>query len=189
MLADLIASKHESLIMAFFLAAPVRSFSALEISKRLGLPYLKATHLLNSLAQRGQLHVFSKKAKRYYILNTKYKLLPEIKSYLLKNGPKYQDELFSAIRRLGEVKAAFLSGLFTGYANLPVDLLIVGKVNLKKMDEFLQNAEKLMGQEINYSIMTVDEFLLRRDTFDKFIKDIFDYRYLTVVDEVSKRKK
>jgi len=35
--------------------------------------------------------------------------------------------------------------------------------------------------------MTVEEFLLRRDTFDKFIKDVFDYPHLTVVDELTKK--
>ncbi len=47
----------------------------------------------------------------------------------------------------------------------------------------------MMGQEINYSVMTVEEFLLRRDTFDKFIKDVFDYRHLVVVDDLNKKSK
>lgn len=115
--------------------------------------------------------------------------MPEIKASLLKNGVKYQDELFSAIKKLGVVRAAFLSGLFTGYPNLPVDLLLVGKINLQKLSDFLKAVETLMDQEINYSVMSEDEFILRRDTFDKFIKDIFDYRHLVIVDEITKAKK
>ncbi len=189
MLEEIIDSKVDSAVLSFFLVAPARSFSALEISKRLRLPYGKTAHSLNKLSLHGQLKGFSKKAKKYYLVNRNYKLLPQIKDFLLKNGPKYQDELFSAIRRLGEVKAAFLSGIFTGYPNLPVDLLLVGRINLKKLHEFLKALEKIMGQEINYSIMTVDEFRQRRDTFDRFIKDIFDYRHLVVVDNLSQREK
>jgi hypothetical protein len=37
--------------------------------------------------------------------------------------------------------------------------------------------------------MTPEEFELRRDTFDKFIRDIFDYRHLVVVDELKKTAK
>ena len=188
MLKDIIDSKHDSAVLSFFLVAPERAFSPIEIGKRLNIPHLKLLHALNKLAQHGQLLSFSKKSKKYFMVNAKYQLMPEIKHYLLKNGPSYQDELFSAIKKLGEVKAAFLSGLFTGYGNLPVDLLLVGKINLKKLSEFLPNLEKLMGQEINYSVMTVDEFILRRNTFDKFIKDIFDYRHLVVVDEITKKK-
>lgn len=187
MLDEIIDSKIDSAVLGFFLVAPERSFSPLEISKRLKYPYLKVVQSLNKLARHGQLVSFTKKEKRYYLVNRKYKLLPEIRNYLLENGPKYQDELFLAIKKLGRVQAAFLSGIFTGYTNLPVDLLIVGKVNTAKLDAFLQAIEKIMGQEINYSVMPVEEFDLRRNTFDRFIKDIFDYRYLIVVNELDKK--
>lgn len=189
MLEELLNSKNESAILSFFLVAPQRSFSALEVSKRLIMPYLKTTHSLNKLVEHSQLTSFLKKNKKYYLLNVKYKLLPEIKTYLLKNGQRYEDELFLAIPRLGEIKAAFLSGIFVGYPYLPVDLLLVGKVSLSKLEEFLNALEKMMGQEINYSLMPVSEFELRRHTFDRFIKDIFDYPYLTVLDNLAKKSR
>lgn len=189
MLEQIVDSKNDSSVLSFFLAAPERAFSVLEISKRLNFPYLKAAHSLNKLVTLGPVKVFSKKGKKYYMLNSKYKLLPGLKSFWLKTGPKYQDELFVAIKRLGEVKAAFLSGIFSGEPNLPVDLLVVGKVNLNKLSDFLKALEAMMGQEINYSIMSVEEFTLRRDTFDRFIKDIFDYPHVVVIDELAKKKK
>lgn len=188
MLQDIVDSKVDSAVLSFFLAAPDRSFSVLEVSKRLSLTYLKTAHSLSALVSAGPLKSFTKKGKKYYLLNQKYKLLSEMKNYWLKEGPKYQDELFTAIKKLGDVKAAFLSGIFCGYQTLPVDLLLVGKINLKKLSEFLKHVEKLMGQEINYSIMSVEEFLLRRNTFDKFIKDIFDYNHLVVLDNLTKKK-
>ena len=81
-----------------------------------------------------------------------------------------------------------MSGIFCGHQNLPVDILLVGKINLNKLSDFLKAAEKMMGQEINYSVMSVKEFVQRRETFDRFIKDIFDYRHLVVVDELSGKK-
>lgn len=187
MLEEIIDSKVNSGVLSFFLAMPERSFSVLEVSRRLGIPYLKAAHNLAKLAGVGLLIVFTKKTKKYYYINPHYKLLPEIKNFWAKNGQKGKDELFLAIRSLGDVRAAFLSGIFTGYSNLPVDVLLVGKINLWKLSDFLKAAEKMMGQEINYSIMTVEEFLQRRDTFDKFIKDVFDYRHLAVVDTLRKK--
>lgn len=189
MLEEIIDSKTDSTLLSFFLAAPARSFSIFELSGRLKLPHAAAAHSLNKLVTYGPLAAFSKKGKRYYLLNQKYKLLPQIKTYWLKSGGKYQDELFSAIKKLGEVKAAFLSGIFSGHPELPVDLLLVGKINLNKLADFLKAVEKMMQQEINYSVMSVEEFVLRRDTFDKFIKDIFDYPHLVVVDTLQKKKK
>jgi len=189
MLQDIIDSKNDSLVLGFLLAAPARSFSVLEVSRRLNIPHLKASHALNKLAAEGILKSFAKKGKKYYILNKRYKLLGEIKKYWQKEGPAYQDELVSALKKLGDVRAAFLSGIFCGHANLPVDILLVGKINLNKLANFLKAAEKLMGQEINYSIMTPDEFLQRRNTFDKFIRDIFDYDHLVIIDDLANRKK
>lgn len=187
MLYDIVESKTDSKVLGFLLAAPERSFSVLEVSKRLSLPRLKTAHSLNKLSGQNFLFHVSKGGKKYYLLNFKHPLLGSLKQAAKKEGLKYHDELFSAIKKLGEIKAAFLSGVFTGYPNLPVDILLVGKVNLKKLAEFLKAAQKLMGQDINYSIMTVEEYLLRRDTFDKFIKDIFDYRHVVVHDQLTKK--
>jgi hypothetical protein len=187
MLENIINSKADSAVLAFFMAAPERSFSLKEVAKRLRLPSLKVARSLGKLARHGFLKNFYKRGNKYCIINSRHPLLPQLKNYWKRRGPKYQDELLTAIKKLGRVKAAFLSGVFTGYANLPVDLLLVGKVNLRKLSDFLKSAKKLMGQEINYSVMTVDEFLLRRDTFDRFIKDIFDYRHITVLDELTKK--
>lgn len=189
MLEEIIDSKTDSAVLSFFLTMPERSFSVLEVSRRLNIPFLKAAHCLAKLAGAGLLTGFVKKTKKYYYINPHYKLLPEIKNFWAKNSQKGKDELFLAVKRLGDVRAAFLSGIFTGYPNLPVDVLLVGKINLNKLSDFLKAAEKMMGQEINYSVMTVEEFLQRRDTFDKFIKDVFDYRHLAVVDELGKKKK
>ena len=189
MLREIINSKTDSAVLSFFLTAPERSFSVNELSRRLGLAHLKTARSLNKITNAGALKSFTKKGKKYYLINSKFKLLPEMKTFWLKAGPAYRDELFTAIKALGEIKAAFLSGIFCGYANLPVDILLVGRVSLSKLDEFLKAAEKMMEQEINYSIMTEAEFTLRRDTFDRFIKDIFDYRHLTVVDELAKKRR
>ena len=188
MLEAIINSKDDSVILAFLLAAPARAFSIIEISRRLKLSHGKAAHALNKLADAGLLKGFAKKGKKYYLLNQRYQLLPDIRKQMGRPGG-YQDELFGAIKRLGEVKAAFLSGIFCGQPSLPVDLLLVGKINLKKLSDFLKAAGNMMGQEINYSVMTVGEFELRRDTFDKFIKDIFDYPHIVVVDSLGKKQK
>lgn len=182
MLEKIIESKTESAVLSFFLAAPQRAFSVFEISKRLGIQEGKCSHALSALVAHGQLKSFSKKNKKYYMTNSRYSLMPAIKEHLLKNGVKYEDELFAAIKKLGDIRAAYLSGLFAGQPALPVDILLVGKVNLAKMDEFLKRLQKVMGQEINYSIMSEAEFKTRRNTFDRFIKDIFDYNHLVVFD-------
>lgn len=184
MLKEILDSKNDSSALALFLTSSPRAYSIPELSRRLGLKPQKTAFSLNTLANHGLLKTFARRGKKYYLLNQKFSLLKEIKNNV-KGLPKLEDELFSSIKKLGTVKAAFLSGLFTGQPSLPVDLLLVGKVSLSKMEAFLKSVSKMMGQEINYSIMSEDEFVLRRDTFDKFIKDIFDYPHITVCDKLK----
>lgn len=188
MLKDIIDSKTESAALSFFLAAPPRAFSIPELARRLRMSPGQAASALNKLSQNSLVKAFGKRGKKYYLINQRNPLLPDMREKFGRT-PAYKDELFAAVKGLGQIRAAFLSGLFTGQPNLPVDLLLVGRINLKKLADFLKAAQRMMGQEINYSIMTAREFQLRRDTFDKFIKDIFDYPHIVVCDNLSKKLK
>jgi hypothetical protein len=187
--ADILDSNHGSELLAFLLLAPARSYSIKEITKRLHITERTLNPLLKEFLDDSMIKEFTRDRTRLYIINQKHKLLPEIRASLVKNQKPYEDELFLAIGKLGEVKAAFLSGALTGNPELPVDLLLVGKVSLAKLDTFLKNAKIMLGIDLNYSVMTPDEFQLRRDTFDRFIKDVFDYPHLVVFDKLHKSKK
>ena len=184
--SDILDSKHGSALLALLLLSPVRSFSIKELAKRLHTSERVLKYVLPEFVEDSMLKQFYRGKDRLYIINTKHKLLPEIRDFLIKNQRAYEDELFAAINKLGEIKAAFLSGAFTGQPQLPVDLLLVGKVSLTKLDTFLKQCKTMMGIDINYSIMTPDEFKIRVNTFDRFIKDIFDYPHLVVVDKITK---
>ncbi len=185
MLEDILESNHKSAVLAFFLLSPERAFSLKELSKRLHIPEASLRAVFKSFAKYSFITTFSRDKQQLYIVNQKHKLLPEIKLALMKNQKRLDDELFAAIGKLGEISGAFLSGIFAGLPQLPVDLLLVGKINLTKLDNFLQTCKKTMGIDINYSIMSLDEFIMRRDTFDRFLKDIFDYRHISVIDNTQ----
>jgi DNA-binding Lrp family transcriptional regulator len=187
--ADILDSTHGSELLAFLLLAPPRSYSAKELAKRLHISEKTLSKLLDEFLEDSMLKQFTRDRVRLYIVNQKHKLLPEIRASLVKNQKPYEDEFFTAIGKLGEVKAAFLSGALTGKPELPVDLLLVGKANLTKLEIFLKNCRTMLGIDLNYSVMTPDEFQLRRDTFDRFIKDVFDYPHIVVFDNLHKGKK
>lgn len=187
--ADILDSKYGSDLLAFLLLAPARVYSRKELAKRLHITEKSLDILLKEFLADSMIRQFVHDRARLYIINHKHKLLPEIRASLVKNQKPYEDELFHAIGKLGEVKAAFLSGVLTAQEQLPVDLLLVGKISLTKLDTFLKQCKAMLGIDLNYSIMTPEEFQMRRDTFDRFIKDIFDYPHLVVVDKSAKPKK
>lgn len=187
--ADILDSNQSSEILAFLLLAPPRSYSTKELAKRLRFSDRTISNVLRQFEQDNMVKQVTRGKTKLYVINLKHKLLPEIKASLIKNQKPYEDELFTAINKVGEIKAAFLSGAFTGQPQLPVDLLLVGKVSLTKLDTFLKQCKNMLGIDINYSIMTPDEFKLRVNTFDRFIKDVFDYPHVVVVDKINKPAK
>ncbi len=184
----LLEDTPEANIIGFLLFAPPRTFSARELGARTNLRPNKLVDSLARLVEGGQLVTCSRGSIRYYRLNPKHKFYPEVRQALVRRSKQYEDELFVAIKKLG-VKGAFLSGLFVGKPDLEVDMLLVGDIKEKLLQKFIEACEHMMGQEVNYCVMDVAEFTVRRNTFDRFIKDIFDYPYITVVDHVTTKHK
>ena len=187
--ADILDSDHGSELLAFLLLAPMRSYSAKELAGRLQITEKILSSLLQEFLDDSMIKQLIRDGSKLYIINKRHKLLPEIRTSLAKNHKPYEDEFLLTIAKLGEVKAAFLSGALTGNPELPVDLLIVGKVTPLKLDTFLKQCKMTFGFDLNYSVMTPEEFQLRRDTFDRFLKDVFDYPHLVVVDKLTKAQK
>ena len=187
LLSDILDSNQPGDLLAFFLVAPARSFSIKELAVRLHTTGPRIKSAAGKLERQSLLKSFTKNQTKFYLLNLKHPQVAKLREHCLAEQGPWPDELFGSLKKLGQLSGIFLSGLFVGRNELPVDVLLVGKVSLSKLDEFLKQAQKLTGSEINYSIMTRDEFQLRRNTFDRFIKDIFDYPHVVVLDKPKSR--
>jgi len=67
---------------------------------------------------------------------------------------------------------------------LDVDLFIVGDVNLDILQNIVKEEESKTGREINYSVMSSQEFVNRKRTNDTFIyKILTQSRTMLIGDE------
>lgn len=189
LLSEIIESDAQLAVLAFLLIAPERAFSLKELASRLKFSSDKTSQAVKELSAQNYLKTFSYGGLKFVLLNFRHQQIPLLRSEILKSQKPWQDELAQNLKKLGQLSGIFLSGIFVGQNSLPVDLLLVGKVNLTKLDQFLKLIQKQFGKEINYSIMSAAEFLDRRDTFDRFIKDIFDYPHVVILDNHNKAKK
>lgn len=187
LLSDIIDSKHPADMLAFFLVAPLRSFTARELGVRLHTTTPKANAAASLLERNRYLKAFTKNKTKFYLLNMRHPHVESLRVKCLAEQGGWTDELFVSLRKLGQLSGIFLSGLFVGRPELPVDILMVGKVSGSKLEDFLVAAQKLTNSELNYSIMSREEFEIRRDTFDRFIKDIFDYPHVILLDRSTKK--
>lgn len=93
------------------------------------------------------------------------------------------------INALGKVKFAMLSAEFiTGRQSglNDIDFLIVGRVQLDALQNMVRNHEGQIGREINYTVMTEEEFDFRKRRGDAFIRDVLRQPQVVLVgDEVE----
>jgi len=76
---------------------------------------------------------------------------------------------------LGRINFALLSKAFAkGRVSKPseIDLLIVGKVSTPLLSKLVEDEQQRLGHEVNYTVLTPEEFDFRKRRKDPFIVDI-----------------
>ena len=189
LLSEIIDSKSQGPLLAFLLVSPVRSFTPKELAVRLKATPQSMLSALKTLESHNIVKSFSKSGTKFFMLNLKHVQVPVMRTELMRGQKPWQDELLVSLNKVGTLSGVFLSGIFVGRSDSPVDLLLVGKVQAPKLEKFIQSFSKLYSGELNYSIMSEDEFKIRRDTFDRFLKDIFDYQHLVLLDKTISKSR
>ncbi len=120
--------------------------------------------------------------KKYFKANTDFLLYQELKSLLLKSQLLLEKNLIKGIQKLGKVYYLVLTGFFVGQKDARTDILIVGKLNRRKVKALVKNFEKDFDREINYTVLSKKEFNYRKDITDRFLYDILENKKLVIVD-------
>jgi hypothetical protein len=110
----------------------------------------------------------------YYRVNTSNPYYPDLLSLISKDLDLAKNIMGSA-KQLGDVKFAMLSTDFVRGREstvLDVDLFFVGKPDVSFLKSIIEHAEEKMGKEINYSVMTLEEFNHRKRSNDQFINRV-----------------
>lgn len=189
-LERLFGSKSRVKILRFFLKNPELGFDLPEIARRTKVPGNSAKSEIQLLEFVEFLIGVKKedaKAKKTYQmkdlifrLNPDFKLMKELESLVFAAGFIGKDELTDIINSVGKVKLAIISGVFLGNGKFSgkhskIDLfLVVDVVDKSKLKIALQSIEAEIGKEIDYSLLTTEEFTYRKDMYDKFVHDILE---------------
>ncbi len=123
--------------------------------------------------------------KKYYQVNKNFILYEEIKSLVLKAQILYERDFIEKLCRIGAPKLLILTGFFVNESNVPIDLLIVGYFQKRKIYRLIKELEKDLGREINYTLMSTREFRYRRDITDIFLYTILEAKKIIAIDELG----
>lgn len=140
---------------------------------------------VENLRRIGLLSTHLRKGKKYYVVNPKFPLLDELSKLTSKVVEPLQDRLFDGIRRVGTVRLVLLSGFFTQSPKSPTDILIVGEVREPALATFIREIEEELGREINYTVMTMNEFKYRKDMNDNFLREVQAHKPVELVNTLT----
>lgn len=188
MLSDLITSKARVKLLDVFLANPSEIYHVRELVRRTEDEINAVRRELLFLEERGVLTKEGRGNRVYYNLSKNYPFYFD----LLKLGAKTVGlgrEILINRAKIGKIKYAMFSGRFARRlkkGNNQVDLLIVGMVVLPELALLIRDEEKRLDTEINYTVMTEEEFSFRKKKRDPFILSIISgSRIMLLGDEES----
>lgn len=188
MLADLITSKSRVKLLEVFLTNPSEIYHVRELVRRTQDEINAVRRELAYLENKGILVKEPRANRVYYSLSKQYPYYFD----LMQVGAKtigIGSEIAQNKAKLGKIKFAMLSGTFVRRNKKDpdsVDFLVVGTIVLPELAVMVKNEEKRLGTEINYTVMTEDEFNFRKKRRDPFILSILSgSRVMLVGDEES----
>ena len=90
----------------------------------------------------------------------------------------------ASLERLAGIEFALIYGSFAKgeeKADSDVDLLIIGDVDMDRLDSNLGKLEKTLGREINYVLYSLEEFKSKRKAKDGFLMDVLAGEKIMVI--------
>lgn len=188
MFSDLITSKSRVKVLNVFLANSSEMFHVRELVRRTHDEINAVRRELAFLEKKGILDREPRANRVYYSLSKIYPFYFD----LLRIGSKnigLGAEVLKNRAKLGKIKYAMFSGRFIRKIKEQadeVDFLIVGTVVLPELALLVREEEKRLGAEINYTVMTEEEFGFRKKKRDPFIVSILSgSRVMLIGDEES----
>lgn len=186
MLTDLIVSRVRVKILQLFFLSVGEMYHVREIVRRTDEEINAVRRELAHLEKVGMMSKDRRANRLFYVLRKDYPLYNDL-LYLLVKTTRLGGDILKQRSKLGKIKFAMISGKFA--RNLPhnpsdVDLLIVGKVVLPELSIIVRQEEVKREREINYTVMTDEEFEFRKRRRDPFIVDILrGSRIMVIGDE------
>ncbi len=86
------------------------------------------------------------------------------------------------LHELPSLSVAIAAGVLVQGSTSSIDLLLVGTVLPAKLKKVVKEIEALEGRELNYTVLSYDEFYYRLSIRDKFITGILGGKHLVLVD-------
>jgi predicted nucleotidyltransferase len=174
MLKEIFVSEVRLKILKLLVLNPDRNFHVRAIVRAVSAEINAVRRELEKLIRINLLRRRQSSNRIYYTVNSSHPFYTEL-LYLLSKEDGFGAEIIKNAKLLGDIEFAMIAGSFLRGRQstaLDVDLFIVGDVKLDLLKKLVVQQEAVMSREVNYSVMTKEEFKLRKRTNDPFVAKI-----------------
>lgn len=195
MIDKLFGSKTRVKLLHLFLNHPGQSFYVREITRLIDEQINSVRRELSNMLEVGVITSDTADNKLYYEVNQRYEYYTALRAIfagetidatkpsVAADEDSVNEQYLSTISGISALRLAILSGVLVRGSTSPVDVLLVGNLPTAKVKAAMAIIEKLEGREINYSVMSYDDFYYRLSVRDKFITEILTSKHTVAIDK------
>jgi hypothetical protein len=188
MIDALFGSKTRVKLLHLFLNNPGKAFYVREITRLIDEQINSVRRELSNMLEVGIITSDSADNKLYYEINQRYEYYVPFRAIFADERIESVVEAGATnawhdlITKLPGVRLALLAGVLVKGSGSSVDLLLVGDIAPVKLKNAIKQIEKTEARELNYSVLTYDEFYYRLSVRDKFITEILNGKNTVLID-------
>ena len=183
-LEDIIISRVRRKILELFLTNPGTIFHVRDMVRRVDEEINAVRRELAHMEKAGMVTKEQRANRLFYAFRKDYPLYPNLLELIIKTtGLGW--ELIRRKAKLGKIKfvmfsGRFIRGILPKNAN-DIDVLIVGNVVLPELSQLIKAEESKRGREINYTVLTEEEFEFRKRRRDPFIVSVLEGSRIMII--------
>ena len=192
MIDALFGSKTRVKLLHLFLNHPGQSFYVREITRVIDEQINSVRRELSNMIEVGVIVSNTADNKLYYEVNQRYEYYVPLRA-IFADEPiaaptqaatkdQINEQYLDAIRKLTGVRVAIIGGVLMKDSKSSVDVLLVGSPTPAKVKEVIALIEKGEAREINYTVLTYEDFYYRLSVRDRFVTEITNTKHTVVVD-------
>jgi hypothetical protein len=193
MIDALFGSKTRVKLLHLFFNSPGQSFYVREITRKIDEQINSVRRELSNMLEVGIITSDSADNKLYYQVNQRYEYYIPLRVIFGDNlteprvvkaaADSPADEYVTAVREIPSLRLALFAGVLVRGSTSQIDVVLVGSLSAAKVAAVIKRIEKGEGRDINYSVLSYDEFYYRLSVRDRFITEILNGKYIVVTDK------
>ena len=176
-------SKARQRLLVYYFTNPAARHHLRDLAGRLNIDPSNLSRELRRLENDGLFRSEVSGRQKYFRLNPEYPLFKEVRSIVAKTVGAVP-LLSQSLKAIEGIEEAYLFGSFARNqqdAASDIDVLVIGAPGGEALAEAMRKLERRLGREVNYTVLSRNEFESRHSRKDAFLESVWQNKRVSLV--------